>query len=1168
MGSMSERARPYLKLGIDELEALFAAHHDDFTVVDDIHFELTIRTTPRAARLREEAEVALQQLRGTAELASDHAQDTHADKNINGVGDDVLDVVVDDPDEDVAILEEYGAASDPDPSEGRGDAESLIAAEFDNNRARPSYPPVSNQPESILSAWVALEVLTPQTFDRPERLANDTRGSIAYFEDEPLPWDRPREPGFPSYKRYYQIVLGSITMPLAVERLVRVYADKRPDGARARGEAPLAAIVLDAKGLLVDETPPTVASFGWGLPIALAGDLSTLSQWREHEKRLNDELLLRLSRTNEEGEAIPLDLKTIEAAYAWLVSELKIDADLLHPPRFAVRAFQYYKSNDPPESLLLNSFYLEDLQIARALFRKNQEPEMLRRYLGAVRPERQINLLRENDGLARCVEPLNFPLAKWPSKGRHALSLLQQAAVNLAGPVTASSQILAVNGPPGTGKTTLLRDIVAARATERAKAMCAFDDPEKAFQYSQLRLRTGQAWTTLYVLHESLRGHEIVVASTNNKAVENVSAELPMESAVAGDAGLRYFKTLSDNLLGDGTWGAIAAVLGNAKNRARFYSKFWWDKDFGLMTYLMNATGTPRLFERHDEDGHLIESRLPRIVSDEHGPRNRQEAMTRWAEARKKFSAALKRSETMAKSAEGLRQAINRLPGALVLAAATEKAAELAQGLIAQWERRPGFWARLFRFKSYKAWLAETDTLTDHVIRSADIANIDRKLTDGLSSRGRRGREELAKVLSARAAIHRREANDVKVIVTEGKGRLGHRIVDDDFFKRSHKDRQILPPWFSDEDNKLRDELFKSALDVHKCFIDAAAKPLRNNLSAFLTASGGRSLGSPEKDALIGQLWSSLFLVVPVVSTTFASVFRMLGLLPPKALGWLLIDEAGQATPQAAVGALMRVKRAVVVGDPMQIEPVVTMPDTLTGAVCRHYGVDPDLYDAPAASVQTLADAATPYSADFENQQGTRTVGVPLLVHRRCQEPMFSVSNAIAYERMMVFATPKRNSPIRDTLGPSRWIHVQGRDRERWCAEEGQIVVDLLAQLRRAGVKPDLYIIAPFVMVVEGMRRAIIEARVLHGWIEGDPRLWIYERVGTVHTVQGREAEGVIFILGAQSPGRTGARNWAGARPNILNVAVTRAQEALYVVGNRELWKSAGLFRELHARLP
>jgi MoxR-like ATPase len=56
--------------------------------------------------------------------------------------------------------------------------------------------------------------------------------------------------------------------------------------------------------------------------------------------------------------------------------------------------------------------------------------------------------------------------------------LLQQAAVNRARSELKGEGIFAVNGPPGTGKTTLFRDLVAACVVDRALAMTSFDNPQ------------------------------------------------------------------------------------------------------------------------------------------------------------------------------------------------------------------------------------------------------------------------------------------------------------------------------------------------------------------------------------------------------------------------------------------------------------------------------------------------------------------------------------------------------------------------------------------------------------------------------------------------------------------------------------------------------------------
>lgn len=251
----------------------------------------------------------------------------------------------------------------------------------------------------------------------------------------------------------------------------------------------------------------------------------------------------------------------------------------------------------------------------------------------------------------------------------------------------------------------------------------------------------------------------------------------------------------------------------------------------------------------------------------------------------------------------------------------------------------------------------------------------------------------------------------------------------------------------------------------------------------------------------------------------------------------------------------------MIVGDPLQIEPVVVLPNTLTEEICGQFGISPLKYNAPAASAQTIADSASPYCARFNAGCGYRDVGTPLLVHRRCDSPMFEISNQIAYANLMVQAKPKPHCP--PVLGSSCWIDIRGHsDQDKWSEAEGREVLNLLAQLRASGAEPDIYIVTPFVVVQDTLRIRIKESGILAGWATA-PEKWANAHVGTVHTVQGREAAIVIFVLGAPESTQRGARAWAGGSPNLLNVAVTRAKSAAYIVGNRQLWSEAGVFGEL-----
>lgn len=70
-----------------------------------------------------------------------------------------------------------------------------------------------------------------------------------------------------------------------------------------------------------------------------------------------------------------------------------------------------------------------------------------------------------------------------------------------------------------------------------------------------------------------------------------------------------------------------------------------------------------------------------------------------------------------------------------------------------------------------------------------------------------------------------------------------------------------------------------------------------------------------------------------------------------------------------------------------------------------------------------------------------------------------------------------------------------------------------------------------------------------------------------MHAFQGKEARIVLFVLGCDF-NTQGAANWAGQKPNLVNVAVTRAKDLLYVIGDVDLWHNRGFFSDLEKALP
>lgn len=885
---------------------------------------------------------------------------------------------------------------------------------------------------------------------------------------------------------------------------------------------------------------------------------------------------------------------------------------------------------------MLNSLYAEDLETVEKAVAQQDYGSALAAYLGKA-PAEQYDLRQNYAETWALLDPLRYPRGKWPSAGRFPLVFSQQVAVNQAfrqflhGEEDHRRGLMAVNGPPGTGKTTLLKDIMAGIIVERASVLATFNHPEEALGPTRIAWEN-RSWKQHYrPLDNRLQDFGVVVASSNNGAVENVTMEFPKAEDVDIEWATRAspFTGVATAMLpgNEEAWTLSSACMGKNKNRKAFADAFWG-------------------FERKDEAGHPRISALLKDAANGHA----LPGVLPWNEAVKAFNNAIQaeqafrsarhdayrkaqRRAILAKRQKERAVAIGTFNDELTAAEARKR--EAAEHLVsakaelqkaakeghAQRERdrqsendkEPGLRAEALEAKGVlegcqqahithleqepagiKRWLfkvmgkkkvleawdrkgsrLEQDLYdaearvsdTRHTLHlthkrihalAPDLTKAEEEAAIGqtLMTQHRSAKQALRKVNkqvaqaqdALKSAQHHYESEHAEITSI---GSFLRQHGGDSVFRPSDlllpaHEKEIRSPWSDPEWENARVAVFMAALDLHDSFIVHGGKPMINNLRGAIKIVRGEA---PDKlpAGVAKTLWSTLFLMVPLVSTTFASFANQFKHLEREDLGFLLIDEAGQAAPQNAAGALWRSRRALVVGDPLQLEPVVTVPDELQATLAAYTRVG--LKWLPSyTSTQALADASSAYGSYI----GDTWVGAPLLVHRRCESPMFEISNAVAYDNAMVHA----KLPAASTLTPSAWWDVPAKDAENhWIPGEGIVVARLLDELLADGVSAsDVFLISPFRSVVSRLQQ--IAYRPEYAGL----------RAGTIHTVQGKEAKVVILVLGGH-PGREGAKRWASQSPNLVNVAVSRAKHRLHVVGDRSAWQKYPYLSECAAHL-
>ena len=1090
--------------------------------------------------------------------------------------------------------------------------------------------------KEILEFWHTVEFFVPYDLDRVAEGANQSswlsknasESSIA----EELPWAMRAREGV-AYQLYLGVFDSGDVMQvckqvgLEEDRPVR-QIDNQERGSEARNRHTCFAKIRVGPDGIVDWRRCSVSTLPWALHHLRERKLHELSSsaWETAKFDLGMELENFASSLKGEGEADkpgePRGLagrdivRLSEILYRWagywpdhkffaLLETVRWKEASDQKPKASEEAAESVDDEDEAtdESTgidILNSFYLEDLEEAIRACERGDFHAPLDLYLRAE-TDRKVNVYSQEgrEAILKQVRPHLMTAGRWLEPPERMMSLMQQFAINSAFELLAETGLYAVNGPPGTGKTTMLRDMIAENVVRRARALAELPYPRAAWKDRQrVSFLKGGSYT-IGIPKDSLTGFEMVVASSNNTAVENISKELPgAKSRAEPWKSVQYLLPVAQNMFAayrrgklvplkekDKPWGLVSGVLGKKANRSRMVSRLVFDADADEPREARRAAG--EYLNIRDwavrYNGPSFQAARNAFQTIDTGVRQRLAELEELAGLQVETSD--KATEEYCRiDAEAVAKAELDLRNSREKQAAAEHQLASLQSELKQREREEQILKELKR--EGKRWWAFWATGERRAQERKLHENLEVQLH--LSEVIRQGKEELRAITSQfqgaveTLATAQARSAERKIEIEERRTRF-LRLRDeftgltrpaslDDLENDAYQKDGL---WQDQKLNQIRSDLFAAALQLHESWLASVLRKgqgFRPNVIAIAKLLDGKVPQNPEH---VLAIWQSLFLIVPVISSTFASFQRQFRGLPAKSLGWLFVDEAGQAVPQAAVGALRKARRALVIGDPMQIEPIFEVPIKLVEQLANGDDHLIRKYAPHQTSVQVLADNANEHGAYVEREEQRTWIGSPLRVHRRCSDPMFRVANQIAYQNTMIRG--KIESSFYSAERKSCWFDVGGAVIDRqYVPAQGRLVVDQIAAqyLRNSNRLPAVYIISPFRRVAERIRALLLDEeewrRRIGSRCEGpkaeDLRLWVTKHVGTVHTFQGKEEDTVFFVLGAdrQSPGSVA---WAVAKPNLLNVALTRAKENIYIVGDRNLWGSKRYFVEIADQL-
>lgn len=271
-------------------------------------------------------------------------------------------------------------------------------------------------------------------------------------------------------------------------------------------------------------------------------------------------------------------------------------------------------------------------------------------------------------------------------------------------------------------------------------------------------------------------------------------------------------------------------------------------------------------------------------------------------------------------------------------------------------------------------------------------------------------------------------------------------------------------------------------------------------------------------------------------------------------LDYLIVDEAGQVSPEIALPTFSLAKQAVVVGDTLQIEPIWSVSEQLDGVITHQYSLttNDDEFGlrqqegllSSSGSVMKLAQRACDY------QQSKLAKGMMLKEHRRCLDSIISYSNRYIYANELL---PKQGNEQKKGLNlPTKgYLHISNDSQKQGSSRVNKFEATIIAKWIE---EQSPHFIEVYNKPIEEIVAVVTPYKTQAGVIKQqlrqiNPNL---KKItcGTVNSLQGAERPIVIFSLVVSMNDST---NFINSGYNMLNVAISRAKHSFLVFGNMDV---------------